>query len=137
MGTNVNTIPSSNNMDYSIRWVSFESNQNEIDAKKLKIEGKGKLPNVGKVGTTYIVEKNGLWERCIKQADKLRRIAGATIKDKAKAKRCKERIEAKYEKELSAEEKRDSITKTSNKEISAKQRRANINKTNSNDKEVI
>lgn len=118
MGTNVNTIPSSNNMDYSIRWVSFESNQNEIDAKKLKVEGKGKLPNVGKVGTVYIVEKEGVWERCVKHADKLRRIAGATIKNKAKAKRCKERIEAKY-KDITATEKSTSITKR-----------------NSNDKEV-
>lgn len=114
MGTNVNTIPSSNNMEYSIRWVSFESNQNEIDAKKLKVEGRGKLPNVGKVGTTYIIEKDNVWERCIKHADKLRRIAGATIKDKVKARKCKERIEAKYNKDITAEEKRAHITKRNN-----------------------
>lgn len=131
MGTNVNTIPSSDDMGYSIRWVSFESNQKEIDAKKLKVEGKGKLPNVGKVGTTYIVEKNGLWERCIKQADKLRRIAGATVKDKAKAKRFSERLERKYNKEASADERRANI------EVS-KSRANNIKMSKgSNDKEVI
>lgn len=134
MGTNVNTIPSSDDMGYSIRWVSFESNQKSIDAKKLKVEGKGKLPNVGKVGTTYIVEKDSVWERCIKQADKLRRIAGATVKNRAKAKRFSERLERKYSKELSAEDRRRVIAKST----SAEQRRANIKSSrNNNDKEVI
>lgn len=54
------------------------------------------IPEVGKVQSTYIIEKNNIWMRCIKVANKLRRINGANIKSDEKIKRLETRMNKKY-----------------------------------------
>ena len=128
MDRNVSTTLSSNNMGFTINWLNFESVENEINAKKFKVEGKGKLPKCSTAKTTYMVNVNNVWERCVKTADKLRRIAGATVKDETKMSRFDARLARKYNKDLSADERKSSIKVSKNNNIKIKRK---------DDKEVI
>ncbi len=98
MGNNVTTLPSTNSNRISIRWLTFSPTiNNEIDAKKLKVEKNGYVPQLGKkVENTYIIVKNDVWDRCVKSGNKLKRIAGATIKSEEKIKACEKRLAQKY-----------------------------------------
>jgi len=98
MGNNVNTLPSNDVDSFSIRWITFATRdkENVIDAKKMMKGKNAYIPDVGKVQNTYIVEKNNIWMRCIKVANKLRKINGANIKSDEKVKRLKARIDKKY-----------------------------------------
>jgi hypothetical protein len=100
MVKNVNTVPSRNNMEYTIRWMSFESKQNSIEAKVPENGKAGKLPNVSKVEPTYIIEENGNFNRYEKvDSKKLRKIKGAIIKDEEKKKRIQHLFDKKYNQE--------------------------------------
>lgn len=98
MGNNVNTLPSSDVDSFSIRWITFATRdkENVIDAKKMVKGRDAYIPEVGKVQSTYIIEKNNIWMRCIKAANKLRRINGANIKSDEKIKRLETRMNKKY-----------------------------------------
>lgn len=98
MGNNVNTLPSNDVDSFSIRWITFATRdkENVIDAKKMMKGKNAYIPDVGKVQNTYIVEKNNIWMRCIKVANKLRKINGANIKSDEKVKRLETRIDKKY-----------------------------------------
>ena len=109
MGNNVNTLPSIDSNSISIRWLTFSpTRDNEIDAKKLKIEKGGYVPEVGKEAKdTYIIVENDVWHRCVKvDPKKLRKMQGATIKSAEKIKTCERRLEQKYHKN-----KKDSINR--------------------------
>ena len=99
MGNNVNTLPSNDVDSFSIRWITFATRdkENVIDAKKMMKGKNAYIPDVGKVQNTYIVEKNNIWMRCIKLANKLRKINGANIKSNEKVKRLETRMNKKYE----------------------------------------
>ncbi len=111
---NVSTTLSKGDMGFTINCLKFETVEDRIKAKKFKIGEKGKLPNVSSVKPTYLVKVNGLWERCVKAANKLRKIPGATIENETKASSLDARLARKYE--LSAEERRAEIKHTVNKE---------------------
>ena len=98
MGNNVNTLPSNDVDSFSIRWITFATRdkENVIDAKKMVKGRDAYIPEVGKVQSTYIIEKNNIWMRCIKVANKLRRINGANIKSDEKIKRLETRMNKKY-----------------------------------------
>ena len=76
MGNNVNTLPSSDVDSLSIRWITFATRdkENVIDAKKMVKGRDAYIPEVGKVQSTYIIEKNNIWMRCVKVANKLRKM---------------------------------------------------------------
>lgn len=96
MENNVNTLPSKENNRISINWMIF--NPKEIDAKKLKI-GKGAyIPKIENVEKTYIIEKNNVWMRCAKIANKLKRIS--TVGSEEKINKFKERMARKRRREL-------------------------------------
>ena len=44
-----------------------------------------------------IIEKNNIWMRCVKVANKLRKVNGANIKSDEKIKRLETRMNKKYE----------------------------------------
>ena len=99
MGNNVNTLPSNDVDSFSIRWITFATRdkENVIDAKKMMKGKNAYIPDVGKVQNTYIVEKNNIWMRCVKVANKLRKVNGANIKSDEKIKRLETRMNKKYE----------------------------------------
>ena len=76
----------------------FNPKEKEIDAKKLKI-GKGAyIPKIENVEKTYIIEKNNVWMRCAKIANKLKRIS--TVGSEEKINKFKERMARKRRREL-------------------------------------
>ena len=100
MGNNVSTLPSSDVNKISINWIIFNPKEKEIDAKKLKI-GKGAyVPEVEDVQNTYIIEKDNVWMRCVKVANKLRNVKNATIQSEEKIRRLKEKMAKKYEQKM-------------------------------------
>ena len=98
MGNNVNTLPSNDVDSFSIRWITFATRdkENVIDAKKMVKGRNAYIPEVGKVQSTYIIEKNNIWMRCVKVANKLRKVNGANIKSDEKIKRLETRMNKKY-----------------------------------------
>lgn len=106
MGNNVNTIPSAdNNMNYSIRWISFQSLQNTIDAQIPKNGKAGKSLKVSKSEPTYIIVENDVWNRYVKvDSKKLRRLKGAEITDEIKKKRLQEKLDRKYYQEKNSDD---------------------------------
>lgn len=91
MENNVNTLPSKENNRISINWMIFNPKEKEIDAKKLNI-GKGAyIPKIENVEKTYIIEKNNVWMRCAKIANKLKRIS--TVGSEGKIEMFKKRME--------------------------------------------
>lgn len=99
MGNNVNTLPSSDVDSFSIRWITFSTRDKEniIDAKKMVKGRNAYIPEVGKAQSTYIIEKNNIWMRCVKVANKLRKINGANIKSDEKIKGLETKMNKKYE----------------------------------------
>ncbi len=98
MENNVNTLPSKENNRISINWMIFNPKEKEIDAKKLKI-GKGAyIPKIENVERTYIIEKNNVWMRCAKIANKLKRIS--TVGSEEKINKFKGRMARKRRREL-------------------------------------
>ena len=99
MGNNENTLPSSDVDSFSIRWITFTTRdkENVIDAKKMVKGRNAYIPEVGKAQSTYIIEKNNIWMRCVKVANKLRKINGANIKSDEQIKRLEARRNKKYE----------------------------------------
>lgn len=98
MGNHVNTIPSTNNdMGYSIRWMSFQSLQNAIDAKIPENGKAGKFPKTSKAEPTYIIVENETWNRYVKvDSKKLKKLKGAEITDDGKKKRLQKKLDRKY-----------------------------------------
>ncbi len=97
MGKNVNTIPSTDNMNYSIRWISFQSLQNSIDAQIPKMGKAGKSLNISKAEPTYIIMENDVWNRCVKvDQNKIKKLKGAEITNEAEKKRLKKKRDRKY-----------------------------------------
>ena len=101
MAINVNTLPSNDSNSISIRWLTFRPAKDKINAKKLKIEKDGYIPELGKAKDTYIVENNDIWLRCIKVANKLKKIPRATIKSEEKISNCEKRMVEKYKNKTS------------------------------------
>ena len=99
MGSNVNTIPSNEEVGYSINWLSFQSSERSIDAKKLVNSGKGRVPNCSKADVTFIINRDNEWERCHKVDDKLKIMKGAAVTNETKKSRFAQRLEKKYAKQ--------------------------------------
>lgn len=92
------TMQSSEKNKISINWLVFNPKEKEINAKKLNI-GKGAyIPKVENVEKTYIIEKNSVWMRCVRTANKLKRIS--TIKSEEKIENLKKRMERKQQRDV-------------------------------------